>query len=529
DDSVVYVVEASGSQFGAFYISTDTGSSFTERNHAGRNYFGYDTAGFQSGGQAPRDMDVTASPLDADEVHIAGVLTWRSLDGGVNFQNTSDWIPQDAASANKGYCHADVDLMLFDDSGIMFVGTDGGIFKAENSTILNSTYYTDITAGLGIKQFYKLGVSQTSDVVISAGSQDNGTCVYKEDIDLWGDWLGADGMESFVSHANVDHLFGTSQNGQLYRSTNGGATYSNLSEPSPGQGAWVTPFEQDPVDAGTLYLGYARVHKSINSGISWTAISQSFGGDLSQMKVAASNSQVMYASRGGFVYKTDDGGATDWTQLPNPGGLINSIAIHPNNPNKIAIATTSFTNPVVVSVDGGATWINYKFNLPAFSALSLVWDDNGKEGLYLGMNYGLFYIDDTFAEWQVYNNNLPNVIVNELDINNVTNMLYAGTYGRGIWASPLVDEVAGVEDLLSQDQVSVYPNPTNSEINIIVQQQVEADIRIFDVLGKLMVYQADIDLGNTNHTIDVSNFTNGIYFVRINSNAGTITKKIMKK
>ena len=60
-------------------------------------------------------MLVTASPLDADEVHIAGVLTWRSLDAGVNFQNTSDWIPQDAASANKGYCHADVDLMLFDD------------------------------------------------------------------------------------------------------------------------------------------------------------------------------------------------------------------------------------------------------------------------------------------------------------------------------------------------------------------------------------------------------------------------------
>lgn len=529
DASLVYVVEASGSQFGGFYVSTNSGASFIERNHAGRNYFGYDTAGFQSGGQAPRDMDVTASPLDADEVHIAGVLTWRSLDGGVTFQNSSDWIPQAAASANVGYCHADVDLMLFDDSGIMFLGTDGGIFKAENTTVLNSTYYTDITAGLGIKQFYKLGVSQTSDVYISGGSQDNGTSVYKEDIDEWSDWLGADGMETFVSHANINHLFGTSQFGQLYRSTNGGASYANLSEPSPGQGAWVTPFEQDPVDAATLYVGYGAVHKSTNNAITWTAISQNFGSDLGQLKISPSNNQVMYASRSGFLYRTEDGGATDWVQTTNPGGLINSIAINPNDPNKIALATSSLTNPVVVSVDGGTTWINYKFNLPAFSALSVIWDDNGKEGLYLGMDYGLFYIDDTFSEWQVYNNNLPNVIVNELDINNETNMLYAGTYGRGIWASPLIDDLIGVEDFLSQDQVSVYPNPTNNEINIIVQQQVEADIRIFDVLGKLMVYQSDIDLGSTNHTIDVSNFTNGVYFVRINSDAGTITKKIMKK
>ena len=529
DDSVVYVVEASGNQFGGFYISTNSGTSFTERNHAGRNYFGYDTAGFQSGGQAPRDMDVTASPLNADEVHIAGVLTWRSMDAGVVFENTSDWIPQDAASFNKGYCHADVDLMLFDDSGIMFLGTDGGIFRADDSTVLNSTYYTDITEGLGITQFYKLGVSQTADVIVVGGSQDNGSFAYEEESVHWSSWIGADGMETFVSKDDPNKWFGTSQFGQLYRTINGGASLSNLPEPSPGQGAWVTPFEEDPTDPSTIYLGYFNVYKSTSNGNTWTSISQNFGSNLSHLKIAKSNNQVMYAARSGFLYRTDDGGATDWTQMTNPGGLINSIAIHPTNPDKIALATSSLNNPVVVSIDGGTTWINYKFNLPAFSALSVIWDDNGKEGLYLGMDYGLFYIDDTFSEWQVYNNNLPNVIINELDINNVTNMLYAGSYGRGIWASPLVDDLVGVEDFLTQDAVSVYPNPTKNEINILVQQEVEADVRIFDVLGKLMVYQADINLGNNIHTIDVSDFSNGVYFVRINSNAGTITKKIMKK
>lgn len=529
DDAVVYVVEASDGQFGAFYYSTDTGDTFTERAHAGRNYFGYDTAGFNSGGQAPRDMDVTVSPLDADEVHIAGVLTWRSMDGGINFEISSDWIPQAATDANIGYCHADVDLMLFDASGIMFVGTDGGVFRADDSTNLNATYYTDITSGLGIKQFYKIGVSQTQDVIITGGSQDNGTCVYKENIDEWSDWIGADGMETFVSKDNPNTMYGTSQFGQLYKTNDGGDNLEYIPEPPPGEGAWVTPFEKDPSDGETIYIGYLQIYKSIDGGASWNPISQVFGSYFSQLKIAPSNNQVMYATRNSLVYKTEDGGATDWTQLSNPGGFINSIAIHPTDPNKIALAISSLNNPVVVSEDGGATWINYKFNLPDFSALSVIWDDNGKEGLYLGMDYGLFYIDETVTEWQPYNNNLPNVIVNELDINNETNMLYAGTYGRGIWASPLVDDLLSTEDYLSQDQVSVYPNPSNNEINILVQQQVEADIRIFDLLGKLMVYQSNIIFGDNIHTVDISTFTNGVYFVRINSDAGTITKKIVKK
>ena len=82
---VVYVIEADGGSFGGLYKSDNAAFTFTELDHTGRNYFGYDTAGFDPGGQAPRDMDITVNPNDVNEVHIAGVLTWRSLDGGLNF------------------------------------------------------------------------------------------------------------------------------------------------------------------------------------------------------------------------------------------------------------------------------------------------------------------------------------------------------------------------------------------------------------------------------------------------------------
>ena len=523
DENVIYVLEASGGSFGGIYKSVNAGFTFSELDHEGRNYFGYDTAGFDSGGQAPRDMDIAVNPEDANEVHIAGVLTWKSTDGGENFYCTSDWVPGNAENANIGYCHADVDLLLFNGT-TLFAGTDGGIFKAEDTANVTAEYYEDLTAGLGIRQLYKIGITQTPEVIITAGSQDNGSSFYSE-AEGWKDWIGADGMEGFIDKDNSNKMFGMIQFGGVYRTFNGGQTTSGISIPS--QGNWVTPFEQDPMLTDVIYIGLNRVYKSVASGNNWTAISQELGGNLNQLKIANSNNLVIYTSRGGLLFKTEDGGATDWFQLPSPGGSINSIAIHPTNPEKIAVATTS-NSKVFVSEDGGLSWLNYKFNLPGFSALALVWDNNGEDGLYLGMDYGIFYIDNTLNEWQPYSTNLPNVIINELEINSADGKIYAGTYGRGLWASPYVPHLLNTTSLLNDTDVEIFPNPVKNSVTINFRKGAEADFRIYDQLGKLVRYQPNVYISQP-HSIDISELNSGIYFIRINSDIGTITKRLIKK
>ena len=523
DENVIYVLEASGGSFGGIYKSVNAGFTFSELDHEGRNYFGYDTAGFDSGGQAPRDMDIAVNPEDANEVHIAGVLTWKSTDGGENFSCTSDWVPGNAENANIGYCHADVDLLLFNGT-TLFAGTDGGIFKAEDTANVTAEYYEDLTAGLGIRQLYKIGITQTPEVIITAGSQDNGSSFYSE-AEGWKDWIGADGMEGFIDKDNSSKMFGMIQFGGVYRTFNGGQTTSGISIPS--QGNWVTPFEQDPILTDVIYIGLNRVYKSVASGNNWTAISQELGGNLNQLKIANSNNLVIYASRGGLLFKTEDGGATDWLQLPSPGGSINSIAIHPTNPEKIAVATTS-NSKVFVSEDGGLSWLNYKFNLPGFSALALVWDNNGEDGLYLGMDYGIFYIDNTLNEWQPYSTNLPNVIINELEINSTDGKIYAGTYGRGLWASPYVPHLLNTTSLLNDTDVEIFPNPVKNSVTINFRKGAEADFRIYDQLGKLVRYQPNVYISQP-YSIDISELNSGIYFIRINSDIGTITKRLIKK
>lgn len=525
DASRLYVIEANSGSFGGLYSSTNEGDTFTTLNHTGRNYFGYDTAGFDPGGQAPRDMDIAVNPTNADEVHIAGILTWRSMNAGADFTITADWIPGNAANAGIGYCHADVDFLAFEGT-TLYAGTDGGIFKAEDTGNITANYYEDITEGMGIRQWYKIGASKSANLVVTGGSQDNGSSFYTV-ADGWRDWIGADGMEGFVDKDNPNTMYGMIQNGRMYRTTNGGQTISNLNEPGNGSGNWVTPFEQDPLITNTIYLGYNRVYKSANSGGSWTAISQNFGNNLDNLKIAPSDSNIMYASEGGALYRTTDGGATNWTQTANPGGAINSIAIHPTNPNKIAVATTSAAK-VRVSEDGGQTWINLFAGLPNFSALAVLWHDNGEDALYLGMDYGIYYIDNTFAEWQPYSNSLPNVIINELDIHEPTNTLLAASYGRGLWASPLGQPSLSVRDVLVADRVALSPNPGTDIVNIQFQQAVETSIKVFDTQGKLVIYEPENDT-RRNHSVEISGLNTGMYFVRLETNLGTITKKLIKK
>ena len=526
---VVYVLEANSGIFGGFYKSTEGGANFTKLDHSGKNYFGYKSDASDNKGQAPRDMDVIVNPNDAEDVHISGILSWRSTNGGTDFNVTSQWVPGNAGNENIGYCHADIDMMIYHNDKI-YVGSDGGIFVANDPLNVSSTYYTDLSAGLGIRQFYKIGISQTDPVIVSGGSQDNGTSVYRAD-GIWYDWLGADGMETFIDHSNSDILYGTSQRGTLYKSYNQGASYSWINhgyfdDIDGPDGSWVTPFEQDPNVAATLYSGYREIYKSIDRGVTWSSISQDFGSTANHLKIAPSDSDTMYAAFGGNLYKTTNGGSNgDWAQLTGFSGNVNSIAIHPTDSNKLAIATNS-SEKVYISEDGGTTWSIATHDLPSFSALALVWDTTYNEDiLYLGMNYGIYYLRANDTSWTSYNTGLPNVKVNELEVNTADNKLYVATYGRGLWRVNLYNPAAlGVDDLQISELI-VSPNPSTGIFKLNWKLNTQVTIKIYDTLGKLVFYEKNRDLSQ-NSEIQLE-APQGLYFLKVNTLNWEITKKLI--
>ncbi len=426
---VVYVLESNGGVFGGFYRSTNSGDSFTKLiDGATINFFGYDDKGADDRGQAPRDMAIACSPSNANEVHIGGIHTWRSTNGGTSFQLSSFWTPSGAQQRGVGYNHADIDNLRYY-GNTLFALTDGGIYTSTDGGVT----FVDKTTGMGIREFYKIGVSKTDPNLVSGGSQDNGTSVMRGANREWRCWLGADGMESFVDWANPNNLYGTSQNGTMYRSTNMGNGRNGITGPG-GTGAWVTPFEQDPLVAATIYVAYADVFKSTDRGATWTAISSNLGtGNVSNMKIAPTNNQIIYVSKGTNLYVTTNGG-TSWTTLNNGWNSegISYITIHPRDPNKVVLVTSS---RVYRTDNAGASWTNITGNLPSSTKYCATWEDNEKDGLYVGGLGYVMYREEGMNNWTNFMSGLPNVRVYELEINYVSKKIFAGTYGRGLWES----------------------------------------------------------------------------------------------
>lgn len=434
DPNVVYAVQASGSLFGRMYRSSDAGLNFVTTvvgdPASGTNYFGYNTDGTGTSGQATYDMGMDVSPTNANDVYIAGIIVFRSQNGGTSFTALTAW----SYPNGTGYNHADVHGVFWI-GGILYSISDGGMYKSVD----NGDNWTDLSPGLTIRQFYRIASSQTNANVITGGAQDNGSVV-RQASGNWADWLGADGMEGLVSPTNHLNIWGTSQNGSIYRSTNGGNSYSGLPRPSAGQ--WVTPLAIHPTNETILYGGWTGVYKSTNSGSSWTNISSGvITTTLADLAVAPSNPNYIYASNGSILYVTTDDGA-NWAFRSAPA-TINDIAVDPTNPAKIWVALNSTTNRVMVSTDAGASFTNVSSNLPAIVARAIVVDDNTPRGIYVGMNIGVYYKAEPDANWTDYSTNLPLVAINELEIQKAAGKIRVATYGRSVWESPVASACAG--------------------------------------------------------------------------------------
>ena len=301
DDQCIYALQAINSSRGlqGVYRSLDAGTTWTtqiDSTGGNNNYLGYTQS--QNSSQAPRDMDIAVSQSNINEVHIAGVETWKSTNAGTSFTQSTDW----NLSSSLPFIHADVDLLIYK-GDTLFAGTDGGLFYSIDAAVS----WTDISEGMTVRQFYRIGVSKTDEDRVSGGSQDNGTGVLRDGV--WYDWLGADGMETFIDWSNKDILYGTSQNGTLYKSLTGGNSRTSPAQ-APGSGNWVTPLEQDPKTATTLYTGKRQVSKSIDSGASWDSISAFSPGSLvDEMKIVPDDPAIIYAAVNDTLWKTSDGGA----------------------------------------------------------------------------------------------------------------------------------------------------------------------------------------------------------------------------
>ena len=82
--------------------------------------------------------------------------------------------------------------------------------------------------------------------------------------------------------------------------------------------------------------------------------------------------------------------------------------------------------------------------------------------------------------------------------------------------------------------LEVYPNPARDMVSIdymLDETLSEASLTVYDHMGKMVsekkIYQAD---GFAQESLDISSWTNGVYFVKIQSpNQKGVVKKLIKQ
>ncbi|WP_299313937.1 T9SS type A sorting domain-containing protein [uncultured Aquimarina sp.] len=442
DPNYVYVLSAgSGSSFQGLYKSTDSGVSFT-KSSTSENVFG--------AGQAWYDMALAVSDTNAEEIYTGELDVWKSTNGGDNFTQVNNW-----SSRTVSYTHADIHFLRFF-NGELFCGSDGGIFKSTNG----GNTFSDLTEKMQIGQFYKIAVSKSNgkSKKMAGGLQDNGSFGLTNSGE-WNVYGGGDGMDAAIDPNNDNNYYGFMQNGQnLWISNNGGVSQAtSVSQPSGSSGNWITPLAMNK--ESELYAGYNAVYKLDSS--SFVRVSPDFfGGSIDRLEIDPSNSDNMYVAINGVLYKSTDRGVT-FSVAENFSRSITSVTVHNGDSNIVYVTTSGTSGKVYKSVDGGLNFSDITGDLPNIPKLVIKHQgSHSDDPLFVGTTTGVYRTDETTpGVWEIFDNNLPNVPIRDLEININDANITAATYGRGVWQSEIPVQLA-------QDDVRLISiNAPGIEIN----------------------------------------------------------------
>lgn len=508
------------SQSRGFFHSVDGGISFI-------------TKYAPDGSQGWYLTGIEVSPTDPGKI-VGGAVDMRmTTDAGVTpWTNISDW----TGWPNANFAHADHRAFAFSPSGnTIYSGNDGGIFKTTD----NGTSWTDLSEGLQITQIYRFGGSELEPGKIIVGTQDNGLNIVNN-----GNWdmtLLADGMDCMIHPLNSDTVYGSIQTGFLYKSSDGGATWTD-SIVTPNSGEWTVPLAIDPMNPATIFFGGRQLHKSTDGGKSWSNLTNNQLPDyISDFALAPNQSNTIYVATGASfvtpnpiveIRKTTDGGAV-WTNispgLPTSNAFINTISVKSDDANTLWAGFSGFTDgeKVYKSVDGGQNWFNISGTLPNIPMNDLLYLGGPLEELIVGSDLGVWYTNKDLNDWIPYGALLPNVIVLELEVNRTLGKVRAGTYGRGLWEVDLHNPSVGILENKKDEIVSVYPNPSSDFINLETESLYPWGYSLYDQRGILIRSNVDQQIGTNKVSIDVHELSPGNYFLHLETSEGWETTKVI--
>ncbi|MGC9348366.1 MAG: VPS10 domain-containing protein [Anaerolineae bacterium] len=277
----------------------------------------------------------------------------------------------------------------------------------------------------------------------------------------------------------------TADVGFIYKTTDCGSTWVEVSlNATEGDGDLVKALAVDPHHADTVYAGVVhkvssthaqvgKVYRTTNGGASWEELS--FGFPISSVQTIIMDPLVkdtLYVATGedaknqggtfpddfpaGHVYKSVDGGATWASKDVGLSGLpIAEMVIDPVNSSVLYTAVyerdaTTDAGGVFKSTDRGETWIRQSDGLPSHNITSLAIDPLVPQTLYFGTwSNGLYHTTDGALTWQPVDGPLGDrrtILCLATSATTDRTFIYTGLAGGTTSIADTVPSVAGVQE-----------------------------------------------------------------------------------
>ena len=375
----------------------------------------------------------------------------------------------------------------------IFAGTNGyGIYYSSNK----GNSWTSVNTGLpwdsATNVYYSVSTFAIKGNNIFAGINDAGIFLSSNNGASWtsvNNGLLITNNETYIyALAVIDsNIFaGISLNGEgVYLSTNNGGSWTAADSGLPPNGPLSFAIKGDSIFAG---IEEQDIYLSSNNGGSWTAVNTGLPAQADVYSLAISGSNIF-------------------------AGTNQGVYVSPNN---------------------GANWHLRNTSLTCFVDAFAVYGTNVFAGTEGGC--GVYLTNDNGSTWTFVG--LPSSYVTSLVISG--NNLFAATDDQGVFKITL-SELVGIKEITNAGNIAVYPNPASAEIKVIGNQCSVNGIEIYNSLGE-KVYQfvnshsslgilptTNAPMTNAPITINIADFPNGVYLVKLITANGAEVRKFVKE
>jgi hypothetical protein len=448
-------------------------------------------------------------PNSAGATSFSGITYRGTISGSSVTWESVDWNGAHGTSP-----HADSRSLVFDANGNLLRGDDGGIYRLDNPNNASTRQWVSLNGNLRVTEIQSVAYDPVSGVIID-GSQDNGTDVQlAPNNPTYGEFLGGDGGVVAVdantsAHPGVSIRYTSFEffgffNRSFWDANNNFLGFSQIGlNIVAGRGKGQNLFNFDPniqfyqpfvlnsVDPTRMLIGTAQLYESFNQGDSLIDLNgfngffvgnglygqpMVYGGMLS----GKAYPDVLYAGIGPqIVFRQSAGGELTGTPA-YPGGIVSTIAENPRDYRNIYVVDVN--NQVWVSFNKGGSFTNITRNLgtlsPQIDTLVLVspTPDGANDMLVAGGLGGVFALRNpatsSTALWAPLGINLPHVLVQDLHYDQGSDLLVAGTLGRGAWTlhNPTGIAADAVPAIGNPVSLADYiPNLTSQGLAILTQ------------------------------------------------------------